>query len=507
MVKKLYRTLIYPALLLVALSIAGSSLFPQQSPPLAQAMHKISSHQIMQWVETLCCEEFAGRLGGTKGYDLSAQWVAGQLKQWNIQPAGDNDTYFQEFANPYTDVLPGSEVILHIPTKRGAVIKKHYQYQTDYFPGATSASGSVTAEVVYVGYGITAPELGFDEYKGLNVKGKLVMVEREVPVSPNDDPHVFDKWRPYSFHQYKVKNAEKHGAAGMIYNYHIANPNCAYLDNFQLTYVGQSVINDIFSGTGRSHSDTIERIKKTLRPRSFKTNKQMTVTNVTRHHADGKTSNVMGFLEGADPALKNETIILGAHLDHMGNSHELMPGANDNASGVAVIMAVAKAIHDSGLKPKRSILFILFGAEEQGVVGSKHYLEHPFVPHRQVKVFLNLDGVGRGDTINALAAKNYPELWKVIEKTNNAYIHRTIKPHEFHNRARPRLDAARFLRAGIPSISFSASNAPRLPFATYHTTHDIPAILTPEIMEDMAQLVFISVMELAGADAPKPPRR
>jgi hypothetical protein len=495
MMKKIVLVSIFPALLLLALSV---NLFPQKTVEPPQAMHTISSHRIMEWIDTLCNEEFAGRLGGTKGYDLSAQWVARHLKEWNIQPAGDNNTYFQTFANPYTDVLPGSEAILHIPVKKGQVIHKHYQYQTDYFPGATSASGSITAEVVYVGYGITAPELGYDEYKGLNVKGKIVMVEREVPVSPNKNADVFAKWLPYSFHQYKVKNAKKHGAAGMVYNYHIANPNCAYLEDFQLTYVGKSVINDIFSGTGRRHAQTIKRIKKNLRPRSFKTGKQMTITNKTLHHPDGKTSNVMGFIKGSDPKLENETIILGAHLDHMGNSHKLMPGANDNASGVAVIMAVAKAIHDSDLKPERSILFIMFGAEEQGVVGSKHYLEHPFIPHDKVKVFLNLDGVGRGDTIHALAAKNFPELWKTIQQANDNYIHRQIKPHEFHNRARPRLDAARFLRAGIPSISFSASGAPRLPFSTYHTTHDTPKILTPEIMEDLAQLLFISTMELAG---------
>lgn len=495
MIEKIARILIYPALLALAFS---PSLHSQKRLTPPQAMHTISSHQIMNWVETLCGESFAGRLGGTEGYDLSAQWVARHLKRWNIHPAGDNNTYFQEFANPYTDVLPGSEAILHIPVKRGQVIDKHYQYQTDYFPGATSAFGSITAEVVYVGYGVTAPELGFDEYKGLNVQGKIVMVEREVPVSPNEDADVFPQWLPYSFHQYKVKNAKKHGAAGMIYNYHIANPNCAYLEDFQLTYVGKKVIEDVFSGTGRDHAATVKRIKKKLRSRSFKTGKRMTITNKTRHHADGTTSNVMGFIPGKDPELENEVIILGAHLDHMGKSHQLMPGANDNASGVAVMMAVAKAIQDSGLKPKRGILFIFFGAEEQGVVGSKHYLEHPFVPHESVKVFLNLDGVGRGDTINALAAKNFPELWNTIQQVNDHYIHRTIKTHEFNNRARPRLDAARFLKAGIPSISFSASGAPRLPYATYHTTHDTPEILTPEIMEDLAQLLFISTIELAG---------
>ena len=99
--------------------------------------------------------------------------------------------------------------------------------EEDFFPGSTSGSGEVSAEVVYVGYGITAPELGFDEYAGLDVKGKIVLVEVEVPVDPGKKPAEFARWRPYSFHQYKMRNAREHGAAGVLYNYPIVNPNCA----------------------------------------------------------------------------------------------------------------------------------------------------------------------------------------------------------------------------------------------------------------------------------------
>ena len=92
--------------------------------------------------------------------------------------------------------------------------------------------------MVYVGYGISAPELNFDEYRGLDVRGKIVLVEVEVPLDPGKQAAEFAKWRPYSFHQYKVQNAKDHGAAGMLYHYHIANPNCLYIKDFILTYVG-----------------------------------------------------------------------------------------------------------------------------------------------------------------------------------------------------------------------------------------------------------------------------
>ncbi len=147
---------------------------------------------------------------------------------------------------------------MSIPAGKGGVIKKSYQYEDEFMPGGTSGSGEVTAEVVYVGYGITAPELGYDDYKGVDVKGKIVLMEPEVPVSPGEKTlELFKKWRPYSFHQYKLKNAAAHGAKGMIYNYGpIGNPNNAYVEGFVYHHVGAAVVADVFAGTGKGHEDS-----------------------------------------------------------------------------------------------------------------------------------------------------------------------------------------------------------------------------------------------------------
>lgn len=462
-----------------------------------EAMHGISSHTLFDYVKELCSEKYGGRLTGTAGYNASAQWAASLLKKWGFQPAGDNGTYFQNFPNPYTLVLESGKVVLHIPYKRNTIIEKHYKYEKDFLPGSTSDTGDVKAEVVYVGYGITAPELGFDEYKGLDVKGKIVLMEREVPVSPTGEPEEFKKWRPYSFHQYKVKNAHHHGAAGMLYNYHITNPNCLYIKGFVLTYVGKTIVTDIFQGTGKEHQKVVEKIKKTRKPQSFNTKKIISIGNVTEHHAEGTARNVLGYMEGSDPELKKKAVMLGAHLDHLGYNHELMPGANDNASGIAVLLGAAEAIHQSSLKPKRSIIFCFFGAEEQGVKGSEFYVNHPFIPNKNLVGYLNLDGVGRGKKLVVQAGENYPGLYRYIEDANRKYIHRSVGATRFHNRARPRLDAAHFMWAGVPTLSFYAAGAEPLPFATYHRTTDNPKIITPEIMEDLAQLLFVAVMEIA----------
>jgi hypothetical protein len=484
------------AVFVAVANVLGQSGQDEPSPEeaLVDVMHSISSRDLFGYVEELASDKYEGRLTGTDGYNRSADWVAQHLESWKVQPAGDDGTFFQSFSNPYTLVFEGSKVVLHVPIENGAVIDKSYVYQTDFLPGSTSDSGEVTAEVIYVGYGITAPELDYDEYAGMDVKGKIVLVEPEVPISPRDEPETFMKWRPYSFHQYKVENAAEHGAAGMIYNYHIANPNSAFIDGLVVTYVAPTIVEDVFQGTGRVHEDTKAQIKKERKAQSFVTGKKLTIANVTEHHPDGVAKNILGLIEGSDPVFKEEVVIIGAHLDHLGFNHEMMPGANDNASGVAVVMGVAEAISKMSFKPKRTVVFAFFGAEEQAVKGSEYYLEHPAFPKEKTYAFLNLDGVGRGKKIRALAGKNYPELFSSIDKANQRYVHRVIEPTEFHNLARPRLDAAHFMWANIPAVSFSAFDAEELPVATYHKTYDSPEIITPEIMEDLAQVLFVAVM-------------
>jgi len=257
-------------------------------------------------------------------------------------------------------------------------------------------------------------------------------------------------------------------------------------------------VEDLFAGTGRTHREVLEGIRSTRRPASFATGKTVTMKNVTEHHPEGIGANVIGYLKGKDETLKQEAIIVGAHLDHLGLNHELMPGAHDNASGSAVLLGVAEALARSGIPLKRSVVFILFGAEEQGVKGSEYYVAHPFVPNDRVRAFLNLESVGRGERIGAGAGKNYSDLFAFIERNNRRFIHRNLTASFTANLARPRQDAAHFMWAGVPTISFGTSGAKPPPYATYHTTKDSTEIITPEIMEDLARLVFLSVVDMAN---------
>jgi Zn-dependent M28 family amino/carboxypeptidase len=262
-------------------------------------------------------------------------------------------------------------------------------------------------------------------------------------------------------------------------------------------HVGDSVVKDIFSGTGKDHSEVVKKINNTLKPASFNTKKKVSVKMTTKHFPDGKGSNIIGLLGGSDPELKDEVIIIGAHLDGLGRCWEIIPGANDNASAVAVMMGIANALADSKIKLKRSVMFVAFGAEEQAIMGSKAYLEHPvFKPEKSV--LINMDGVGIGQNIGANAGRNYPILWSFVENANNSFIHRQISTGYFSNLGRPRLDAARFMGAGIPSLSFYTYGSDNY----YHLPQDDLKTIKPEIMEDMARLLLVSVVRMANSEKP-----
>ena len=482
---------------LPAAGAAQAQTAPAETELLA-ALHTISSHTLYDYVKEMVAEKYGGRLTGTLEYNACADWVASLLAKWGVRPAGDNGTYHQSFPNPYTLVFPGCEVVMHLPVK-GGEIKKYYHYEDEFIPGGTSGSGEVRGEVIYVGYGVTAPELGYDDYAGVDVKGKIVLMEREVPVSPDGDVELFKKWRPYSFHQYKLENAFDHGARGMLYNYGpIGNPNNSYREGFIYSHVGDAVVADVFAGTGKEHKAVVEKIGKTLKPQSFATGKVFTIKNKTEHHPEGVGRNVIGVIDGGDPTLRQELIIVGAHLDHLGRMWELMPGANDNATAVAVALGVAEAMSRSKVKPGRSVMFLFFGAEEQAVAGSEFYVNHPVWPLEKTAAFINMEAPGVGDKVGVLAGKNFPDFYAFLERANSRYIHRPMEASFFANIARPRQDTARFLWKGVPSVTVGADETvpvERLP--SYHNTRDNLDPITPEIMEDISQLLFAAVMDMS----------
>ncbi len=457
-----------------------------------QSLSALNNRTLRSYVEELASEKYAGRLTGTREYTQAAEWLASHFKKWGLTPAGDDDSYLGAYSNPYTIVFEGGELAYH-HDMQDLDNKRYYEYAEEYYPGSNSGDGAITAELVYVGYGIYAPELDYDDYAGVDVEGKIVLMEPGVPVSPEADPAAFKDWRPYSNPDYKVKMAVARGAGAVLFHDLTVNPNIAYIQDFFVSQIGEAVISDAFSGTGRTHNEVINQIKQDLESQSFDTGKLFTMENLTEHHPDGTGYNVLGLMEGSDPELRNEYIFLGAHLDGAGFCYEIIPGANDNASGIAVMMGVAEALTRSPLKPQRSVLFIGFGSNEQGLRGSRAYVENPVVPLERIAAFINLDMVGAGDTVSALAAENYPDFWEFMEEANRNAVKREVRTSYFPNIRRPCLDAAILMDKGVPSLSISAAGAPTFP----NTIKDTVKTITPEIMADIGRIIFQTVLEMS----------
>lgn len=472
---------------------------------LLKRFHTINSGEMMEWVNKLCSPEFNGRLTGTPEYISSAEWLAGKFSEWGIKPAGDKGSYFQWFDMPYTVLKNTGSLTLNIPQADGTLIRKKYTCPDEFYPGMNSGSGEVTADVVFVGYGVTAPELDYDDYKGIDVKGKIVLVNRDVPYTDPRNPE-YKKWVAYCYHQYKLENAVKHGAAGFLYIDGIgANPNITYDPSIIVCGIGPEALNDIFAGLKTSNKELTEKIIKTLKPSSFSTGKSVTIKADTERHPEGKGCNVIGLLEGTDPVLRSQVIIIGGHLDAVGKAGKVVNGALDNASGIVDIMGAAKALALSGNKLKRSILFIGFGGEENGLIGSKLYVKKPVFPLEKTVTYINLDMVGNGTGLAVNAENGNSGLLDYFSRANSKYIHRQLTvsaPAASEYYGRPRSDGVVFSMAGYKTMSIYTTNSVKKVF--YHLPGDDPDAITIDIMEDVAKMIYLALTGMANDESLKP---
>ena len=463
-----------------------------QGKAILTTFHSISSHDLLNYAAELSSEKYKGRLSGSPGYAAAASWVASQLKQAGVKPCLADGSFFQWFPNAYCDVLtPGSLTLLAGKDNP----EKEYKFPDDYYPGSNSASGTVSGDVVYVGFGISAPELNYDDYSNIDVKGKIVLMETGVPYKSNDS--TLQKWEPYSYHRYKFQRARELGAAGLLYVSKIANPNTSYLEGFVYAHIGEPVAEELFAGTGQKYAETRAAIVKNIKPNSFLLNKKVRISASTNYFPDSRSCNVIGMIEGSDPILKNEAIIIGGHLDAVGSPGCLFPGALDNASGSADILAAAKALASSEVKPARTIVFVFFGGEECGLYGSEKYVKSPIWPKEKVICMINLDMVGNGTGFHLGNGKTFPEILNHFSEANDKYLHRDLKASEVHmNYGRPRTDGAIFEKVGYKVLDLSTSGTVKPVY--YHAPLDNADALTPEIMEDAAKLLYLGVLDLAN---------
>lgn len=442
--------------------------------------------------------KYKGRLGGSPEYMQIAQWTADLMKEWGIDPAGDNGTYFQSFNRPWCNVIDEGSVSLFA----GNTIKQ-LQVMEEYNPGAGSDQGKIKAPLVFAGHGITFPEMNYDDYAGIDVKGKIVLITGDVPYKgKNSDTTAM--WTFYNSHRYKYANAYEHGASGVLLIDMMASPGTPHYENFFYASVNTHIPHYVFGLMNLNYDSVTSGITKTMSPNSFETGFQAEIQSETECFENGPTANVIGFIEGNDPELKEEYIIIGAHLDGQGSLGFLLPGALDNASGVADVLETARALSVMKGKMKRSVMIILFGGEECGLLGSLHYADHPVKPPEKIVLMINLDMVGNGTGLAAWGAQSYPDLLKHFEENNETSVHCSFRSSENKPvKGRPRTDGLVFLMRGIPTIHYGITDRE---FPVYYHSHkDTEDLLSYETMEDAVKLLFLAVYGIANDTTVKIP--
>lgn len=445
---------------------------------------QVSRERMRADLEFLCSQPVGGRVSLGRGADVAAWFLATEMRKIGLQPAAGS-SYLQPF-----EVVP-----LSLDRERTS-IEVHRGGNVQPFPAGSvflpepAKPIDLTLDVVFAGYGITAPEMGYDDYAGIDVRGKAVLVFDHEP--QEDDPRSPFNGTGFTLHANtwtKTKTAERHGAAALLVvtepvNRHRSAPRPPARANaprqalarseLRIPRVGLSLeaAEALLRGTGRSAAEWQAAIDEAPSPASRPLDGVRVRIRAANRDTAARTSwNVAGLLEGTDPVLRQQTILVTSHYDHLGVQNDrLYPGANDNASGVVAMLETARVL--SANRPARSVLFVSFGSEEQLMLGSYHYVQHPLRPLDSTIAVINLDMIGRNeehtpesrgayeitagrsDQLNLVGAVFSPDLQAVLEKEAAAAgIELSTKfDRDSSSRALFRCDHLPFLQKGLPAI-------------------------------------------------------
>jgi hypothetical protein len=461
-------------------------------------------------VRYLASDQTTGRGVETPGITLARDYIAREFARYGLRPGGDDGGYLQSF-----DVVTGVKIMQ--PTMLslgGASVALH----EDWNPLGLSASGKAEGEMVFAGYGITAKEYGYDDYAGIDVTGKIVIVLRYEP-PPKNDKSPFRRAPRFSSHatlRAKAANARAHGAAAMILvDLHHTGSEAREListgrslsrgrDGLVAAQVKRRVLTDWLESRGVSLAALRETIDRGERPASRALPGTKATVTVTLEENRVSTSNIVGFLPGSDPRLSPEHIVIGAHYDHLGYGHygtrdsstegELHYGADDNASGTAVLLNLAERLSVADPKPARTIVFAAFSGEELGLHGSRRYTHYPPMPLASAKAMLNLDMVGRlrDNRVTVFGVRSAIELSGIVAGEARK-LGLEIREADGIGRS----DNVPFYTNKVPALHFFSGSHP-----DYHRPSDTWDKLNYEGMSRIADLVLNTSRQLADTTEP-----
>ncbi|MEW6338627.1 MAG: M20/M25/M40 family metallo-hydrolase [Acidobacteriota bacterium] len=469
---------------LVCLSLTfASAVFALDGPTIETAARAVTAAGAYAGVERLTAPDFAGRLTGTPGFDAAARWAAEQFRVAGLEPPVEHPDFLQRF--PVTLTRIDSALMEWV--EEGSP-SQELKRGTDYMPLLFSGSGEVTAEVVFVGYGITALDMGRDDYAGLDVRGKVVMTVRGAPQDGRD-------WTAHDSHRARSANAKAHGATGFLFaESAIANPNGVPVADLPMAGISAEFADRLLA----PRKVALEELRRVLSlggVASVATGRKVRLAVTARAPWQSEGANVIAVLPGRDPAHAGRYVLVGAHLDHCGDWPELLPGADDNASGSATVLEIARAAARLQPRPRRAVVFVLFGGEESGLLGSRRYAAGlPASIGRPVAAY-NLDMVGAGNGAFVSGGMNFPELFAALESARDRR-QPGMGLKAGRSSGEPRADHGPFQAAGIPAVSLFGSGGTH---RGYHTGDDTLWWITPKTMEAIGRVVLDAAVTLADA--------
>lgn len=442
----------------------------------------------------LASQEFEGRQAGTEGCNKAASYIASEFKKMNLLPFDKKqDSYFQSVTVPYFDVMSPL-------TFRFKKEDTWYSplYRKDFIVFPYSGSGKTFGKFAFVGYGVTDKTTGYDDYDKIDVNNKAVVMFYQKPTFLSEKNDEFSTLS-------RIRNAKQHHASAVIFiqcsgsfpmfSFDMKSATGRFAE-LPVLYTNHDLSELILSINHKTIAEVEDRIEDTEEPDSFIFSSEMEF-DVKIINEKRESSNVIGYIPSFDPNSK-ESIVIGAHYDHLGLDHILNTtynGANDNASGTACMLEMARLFSSINVLPTHHIVFIAFTGEEEGLYGSAHYVDQPLFPLKGIKTMINMDmvGTGSGDLLAGTSSILYPELAELISDTAE-FLEQSVPIDS--SLLYPGSDHYFFHEKKIPSVFFFKLNPTNI--GGYHTIADTIDTIDPDNLEKCSQLTSLVVMALAN---------
>lgn len=446
----------------------------------AGLVNSITGETPYKYVEKLISKEFRGRGLGDVGERNAAEWIADQFKTFGLKPAGDEGSYYQWFETP---VWTMSALDFRLLDDNDASLTQ-FVYKKDYNLLMYSDSGKVKSKPVFVGFGITIKDWGYDDYAGVDVKGKVVVMFRHAPPFMREKFKEFPQYEGVMSFSNKILVAKRNGAAGIVL---IENPSLPPNARNNLTmkasnasplglpgiYAAVETGDALLKPKSITSLELFNQINEAKAPKSFEIGgPQVSIEVKGVYEPKYKARNVVGYIPASDPFGANETFVIGAHYDHLGIDVDgvMYPGACDNASGTAAMMEIARAFTTANVKPKSNICFVAFTGEESGLIGSAQFAALPPFPLDGMTM-VNLDMVcAKTNTMGVAMDTGYSDLFERIKFAGNKLGVNVSQGNIANNN-----DAFPFHANGVPSAFLLTAG-----YMKWHTADDTIEYVHPE---------------------------